>query len=101
MGSLFHILFCYLSIVPKQSAQLTELFLREAVDKSTADPNKKLFCGIVCLALAEFYSAHRLESQIYREEAVRMYGLARKNGFPEYLPPEHPGTRLVSQTKVV
>lgn len=83
------------------SAQLTELFLREAVDRSISDPTRKVFCGIACLALAEFYSAHRSESQTYRDEAARMYGIARKHGFPEYLSPERPHTLSGGQSKVI
>lgn len=67
------------------SAQLTELFLREAVDKSAADQSKKTFCGVACLALAEYYSAHWSECQTYREETARMYDLAKKKGFPAIL----------------
>ena len=75
--------------------KLTELFLREAVDKALEEMSagkrgaKNLF-GQACLALGDFYdsqisncAAH--ERTAYRLERDRMYSAAKANGYPEYL----------------
>ena len=78
-----------------RTTKLTELFLREAVDKAAQELSagrrgaKNLY-GQACLALGDFYSsklrkcaAH--ERPAYRIERDKMYVEARKNGHPEYL----------------
>ena len=75
--------------------KLTELFLREAVDKAAEEMSagrrgaKNLY-GQACLALGDFYdsqifncAAH--ERAAYRVERDRMYAEAKVNGHPEYL----------------
>ena len=75
--------------------KLTELFLREAVDKSAEEMHagkrgaKNLY-GQACLALGDYYdsqipncAAH--ERTAYRVERDRMYAEAKANGHPEYL----------------
>ena len=75
--------------------KLTELFLREAVDKaaeemSTGKRGAKNLYGQTCLALGDFYdsqipncAAH--ERTAYRVERDRMYAEAKAIGHPEYL----------------
>ena len=75
--------------------KLTELFLREAVDKaaeelSAGKRGAKNLYGQACLALGDFYdsqisscAAH--ERTAYRVERDRMYSEAKGNGHPEYL----------------
>lgn len=75
--------------------KLTELFLREAVDKAAEEMSagkrgaKNLY-GQACLTLGDFYdsqisgcAAH--ERTAYRVERDRMYSEAKANGHPEYL----------------
>ena len=75
--------------------KLTELFLREAVDKAAEEMSlgkrgaKNLY-GQACLALGDFYdtkvydcAAH--ERPAYRAERDRMYSEAKANGYPECL----------------
>lgn len=75
--------------------KLTELFLREAVDKSAEEMHagtrgaKNLY-GQACLTLGDYYdsqipncAAH--ERTAYRVERDRMYAEAKANGHPEYL----------------
>lgn len=75
--------------------KLTELFLREAVDKaaeelSAGKRGAKNLYGQACLALGDFYdsqisscAAH--ERSAYRSERDRMYAEAKASGHPEYL----------------
>ena len=75
--------------------KLTELFLREAVDKaaeelSAGKRGAKNLYGQACLALGDFYdsqisscAAH--ERTAYRSERDRMYAEAKASGHPEYL----------------
>lgn len=83
------------------SFRLAELFLREAVDKSDALPEKKALCGVASLALADLYNEHRSESQTYRAEAAKMYTLAEKKGHPEYLSPKHSKSGVSYKTRAV
>jgi hypothetical protein len=75
--------------------KLTELFLREAVDKAAEElpadkRDAKNLYGQACLALGDFYdsqisncAAH--ERTAYRSERDRMYAEAKASGHPEYL----------------
>lgn len=75
--------------------KLTELFLREAVDKaaeelSAGKRSAKNLYGQACLALGDFYdskisncAAH--ERSAYRSERDRMYAEAKASGHSEYL----------------
>lgn len=75
--------------------KLTELFLREAVDKSAEEMSSgkrgaKNLYGQACLALGDYYDsqisncpAH--EWVAYHVERDRMYAAAKANGHPEYL----------------
>ena len=75
--------------------KLTELFLREAVDKaaeelSAGKRGAKNLYGQACLALGDFYdsqisSCAQHERAAYRSERDRMYSEAKGNGHPEYL----------------
>lgn len=75
--------------------KLTELFLREAVDKAAEEMSagkrgaKNLY-GQACLALGDFYDAQisncaAHERTAYRVERDRMYAEAKASGHPEYL----------------
>lgn len=72
------------------SARLTELFLREAVDKSRelmalGSVRARNIHARACLSLADFYDCHAGEGANYRIERDRMFAEAKKFGFPEYL----------------
>lgn len=72
------------------SPRLTELFLREAVDKSrelmaSGSVRARNIHARACLSLADFYDCHTSEGVNYRIERDRMLTEARKFGFPEYL----------------
>lgn len=80
-----------LCIVGK-TPRLAELFLREAIDKSKEDmtagkPGAQNLYAQACLALGDFYDAHRYESSTYVTERNTLYDVAGSNGFPEYLKP--------------
>lgn len=75
--------------------KLTELFLREAVDKAAEElaagkrGSKNLY-GQACLALGDFYDSQisicaEHERTAYQIERDRMYSEAKVNGHPEYL----------------
>lgn len=72
------------------SPRLTELFLREAVDKSSelmasGSVKARNIHARACLSLADFYDCHISESVNYRIERDKMLVEARKYGFPDYL----------------
>lgn len=77
-------------LLSKEAPRMTELFLREAVDKSRelmltgSAPVENIYAQ-ACLCLADFYDCHISESIIYRIERDKMLFEARKHGFPEYL----------------
>lgn len=70
--------------------RLTELFLREAVDKSrelmaSGSLRARNIHARACLSLADFYDCHISEGINYRIERDKMFSEAREFGFPEYL----------------
>lgn len=70
--------------------RFTELFLREAVDKSAEEmkagkAGAKMLHGIASLTLGDFYDAHSRESATYRRERDLLFAEAAKCGFPQYL----------------
>lgn len=70
--------------------RLTELFLREAKDKSyealtCQERGARLVYAQACLALGDFYDSQKDTDLMYISERNKLYSEARAYGFPEYL----------------
>jgi len=72
------------------TSRLTELFLREAKDKSYEalkhkERGARLVYAQACLTLGDFYDSQQDTAPFFISERNKLYAEARTYGFPEYL----------------